>query len=154
MKRFYSLFLVICLVFSLSSCGNDNSQKELVDDAIEELKLSWEDIYDNLIFETDRYFEIKNTRVIEITKNDIEVFEDVDCIIEFVLYTDYFGAAPYYSCTGLSDSVIVYNNGDMEVPSTNLLRAYSSRYYTYDYSNIIKAVNDYGDKYNCVENLK
>lgn len=137
-----------------SSCGNDNSQKELVDDAIEELKLSWEDIYDNLIFETDRYFEIKNTRVIEITKNDIEEFEDVDCIIEFVLYTDYFGAAPYYSCIGLSDSVIVYNNGDMEVSSINLLRSYSGRYYTYDYSDIIKAVNDYGDKYNCVENLK
>ena len=154
MKKFYSLLLVLCLIFSLSACSNDNSQKELVDDAIKELKSTWKDIYDEPNVKTDGHFEIKNTRVIEIMKNDIEEFEDVDYIIEFVLYTDYFGAAPYYSYVGMSDSVIVYDNGDMEVSGINLLRAYSNKYYTHDYSDIIEAVNDYGDKYNCIEKLK
>ena len=154
MKKLCSLILVLCLIFSLSACGNDNFQKELVDEAIKELKSSWEDIYDDSSVKTDGYFEIKNTRVIEIKKNDIEEFEDVDYIIEFVLYTDYFGSAPYYSNVGVTDSVVIYDNGDMEVSNVNILRMYSSRYYTYDYSDIIKEVNDYGDKYNCVENLK
>ena len=154
MKKVCYLLLALCLIFSLSACSNDNSQKELVDDAIKELKSTWKDIYDETYVKTDGYFEIKNTRVIEIMKNDIEEFEDVDYIIEFVLYTDYFGSAPYYSYVGMSDSVIVYDNGDMEVSRINLLRVYSSKHYTYDYSDIIEAVNDYGDKYNCIEKLK
>ncbi len=154
MKKIYSLLLVICLVFSLSSCDNGDPQKELVDDAIKELRSAWEDLYDDSIVETDGYFEIKNTRVIEIMKNDFEGFEDVDYIIEFVLYTDYMGSSPYYFSAGLWDSVVVYKNGDMEVTSSNQLLAFARKNYSYDYSNIIKAINDHGDKYNCIEYLK
>ena len=152
MKKICSFLLVLCLFFSLSACGIKDD--DMVSKATNELKNHWEDLYDDSTVKTDGYFEIKNTRVIEIKKNDIEEFEDVEYIVEFVLYTDYFGAAPYYSYAGISDSVIVYDNGDMEVAGINLLREYSSKHYTYDYSDIIKTVNDYGDKFNCVENLK
>jgi len=118
------------------------------------LKSEWEDIYDKMKLETDRYFEIKNTRVIKIKKTDIEEFKDVKYIIEFVLYTDYFGSAPYHSNYRVSNSVIVYNNGDMKVPKKDLLEDYSIKNYIWDYSNIIDNVKDYDDKYNCVENLK
>ncbi|MBR2013005.1 MAG: hypothetical protein IJ995_02180 [Clostridia bacterium] len=153
MKKFLAIFLLFILSISLTACGND-AQENMINDAVEELKSEWEDIYDDSRVETDGYFEIKNTRVIEIKRNDIEEFEDVDYIIEFLLYTDYFGSSPYYSYSGTSDSVIVYDNGDMEVSSTNLLRWYSTKHYTFDYSDIIKTVNDYGDNFNCVENLK
>lgn len=104
--------------------------------------------------EYNGYFEIKNTRVIEIGDTDIELFKDIDYIVEFVLFTDYFGSAPYYSSIGISDTVVVYSDGTMEVPNMNLLTAYRSRYYSTDFSDIIKKVYDCKDKYNCVEYLK
>ncbi len=154
MKKVCSLLLVLCLAFSFFACDNDNSQNELVNNAIKELKSEWKNIYDKTMLETDRYFEIKNTRVITIKETDIEEFKDVKYIVEFVLYTDYFGSAPYHSNYRISNSVIVYNNGDMKVPRKDLLEDYSIKNYIWDYSNIIDNVKDYGDKYNCVETLK
>ena len=153
MKKFFSLLLVICLVFSLSSCGNDNSQKELVDDAIKELKSTWENIYDNSKIKTDGYFAIKNTRVISIKENNTEEFENIDYIVEFVLYTDYSGSAPYYKNVGIYDTVVVYKDGTMEV-QRNLINLYRSKYFSNDFSDFIKSIDDYGDKYNCIEDLK
>jgi len=169
MKKGLAVFLSLAFMFCLTSCNNDKSlqnkknedvingesvKDELIEDAIKELKSEWEDIYDKMKLETDRYFEIKNTRVIKIKKTDIEEFKDVKYIIEFVLYTDYFGSAPYHSNYRVSNSVIVYNNGDMKVPKKDLLEDYSIKNYIWDYSNIIDNVKDYDDKYNCVENLK
>lgn len=152
-----ALLIILCVVsvFCSTACEKD-SRKELVDDAVRELKSEWTDIYNRKLgnIEYNGYFEIKNTRVIEIGDTDIELFKDIDYIVEFVLFTDYFGSAPYYSSIGISDTVVVYSDGAMEVPNTNLLTAYRSRYYTVDFSDIIKKVNDCKDKYNCVEYLK
>lgn len=158
--------LVLTLVFSMTACGGTQNRsgeidikdnyrhKAIINDAIEELKSEWERIYDDSVADTDGYFEIKNTRLIEIGNNDTEELKDIDYLVEFVLYTDYLGSAPYYSSVGLSDTVIVYKDGTMTVPSKNSLRAYSQRHYSYDYSDIIKDIFDYGSKYNCTEYLK
>ena len=161
MKKALLIILSFILAFCLTACDNNipsdnNIPKELVDDAIEELKSEWKDIYNanqNHI-ECDGYFEIKNTRIIEIDKTDIEMFKDIEYIIEFVLYTDYFGSAPYYSSIGLSDSVIVYGNGAMEVSGRNLLEVYRAHTFDSDFSDIVKEVYDCRDKYNCVEYLE
>lgn len=153
MRRFFSFLLVFSFVLTLSACG-DNPHDELIDKAIKELQSLWQELYDNSDIETERYFEIKNTRVMELKKNDVEDFKNIDYIIEFVLFTDYYGASPYYSNVGISDSVIVYNDGTMEVPSNNLFRAYTGKTYVYNYEGIIETVTDYGDEYNCVEILK
>ena len=137
-----------------NSVKNDSAQLYLINSALDELISTWEDIYEEEASESDGYFEIKNTRVIKIKENDLEEFENVDYIIEFVLYTDYFGSAPYYSLATTADTVVVYDNGDMEVYPQNLLRLYSAKHFSYDYSDIVKSVEDYGDKYNCVRNLK
>lgn len=155
MKKSLFIILSFILVFALSACGNNN-QNELVADAIAELKYEWEDIYnsDRLSTDCDGYFEIKNTRIIEIKKTDTELFEDVEYIIEFVLYTDYFGSAPYYSSAGVSDSVVVYKDGTMEVAKSNFFNLYRMKTYSSDYSDIIEEVTDLENKYNCVEYLK
>ena len=159
MKKLLCFFISIILVISLVSCGssgagiNDpiSSYDGIVKDAIGALKTEWKDIYSK--YDTDGYFEIKNTRVIEIKDNDISAFKDVKYIIEFILFTDYYGSAPYYSEAVVSNVAVIYKNGNAEITG-DLFRRYSSATYSYDYSDIIKNIVDCGGKYNLIEYLK
>ena len=85
--------------------------------------------------------------------NDISVFKDVKYIVEFILFTDYYGSAPYYSEAVVSNVAVIYKNGNAEITG-DLFRRYSSATYSYDYSNIIKNIVDCGSKYNVKETLK
>ena len=155
MKRISVLLLVLILSFGLSACSSNKN--DMISKAVNELKNHWketyEEMYDRINIETDRYFEIKNTRVISIKENDTDVFKDIDYIIEFVLYTDRYGSAPYYPNVGMYDNVVVFKDGSMEVQST-VMQSYIAHYYIDDLPDIIKSIDDYSDKYNCVENLK
>ena len=151
MKKLFALLLIFVLMFSLAACG-EGEKNEVAEKAIHELERVWKGVYQNT--EGDGYFEIKNTRIITIKEDTVEEFEGVDYIVEFVLFTDYFDSAPYYSSVGVRDSVILYDDGEIEVCETNPLRLYSSKHYTHDYSDIIEKIEDCGDKYNRVENLK
>ena len=151
MKKLYSLLLVLCLIFSLSACGTDKN--DIVSKAVSVLENHWEDLYEDSKFETDGHFEIKNTRVVNIKENNTEEFKNIDYMVEFILYTDYFGSAPYYQNVGIDDTVVVHKDGTMEV-QRNLINLYRSKYYSNDFSDFIKSIDDYGDKYNCIEDLK
>lgn len=169
MKKIFLILLSFALVFSLTACNlaflhkvvdgvmenkpEDDAMEELAEAAIELLKLEWKDIYSSDFLESDCYFEIKNTRVIEINETNDKILKNVDYIVEFVLYTDYFGSAPYYCSTGLSDSVVVYDDGTMEVSRSNVLQIYRTAYYA-NLSDVVKTVYDLGDMYNCVEYLE
>ena len=150
MKRLVAFLLLIIFSLSLASCGGSSA---MVKDAIDELEEHWEDFYDeHPKYAGDGYFEIKNTRVVYIKENDIPMLEDVKCIIEFELYTDYYGSAPYYTNVHMYDNVVVYNDGSMDVQS-HIMQSYLSMYFSNDFSDIIESVKDYEDKYNCVKNL-
>jgi len=164
MKRIFSLFLVVVITLFCASCSKEsaspNTAKEptmehndIITEAISELKDYWKDLYAQSEVVTDGYFEIKNTRIITIKNNDIKQFRDVAYIIEFELYTDYMGSAPYYENVGLYNNVIVYKSGAVDI-SSNLIRAYRNTTYQTDYSNFIKAIDDYHGYYNCTEKLK
>ena len=150
MKKLYSLLLVLCLIFSLSACGTDKN--DIVSKAVSVLENHWEDLYEDSKVETDGHFEIKNTRVVNIKENNTEEFKNIDYIVEFILYTDYLGSAPYYQNVGIDDTVVVYKDGTMEV-QRNLINLYRNKYYSNDFD-FIKSIDDYGDKYNCIEDLK
>ncbi len=162
-KVFLPLILIISLMFSLCLTSCD-SEKALVEDAIEILEEHWEESYEEDLgiswSEPDGHFEIKNTRVIKIKDNIKEddkayqYFGDVEYVIEFVLFTDYLASAPYYKDYGLSNSVLVYEDGDLEVSPHNLFDLYKNYTYSFDYSEIIDEIVDYGDKFNCVKKLK
>ena len=100
----------------------------------------------------DRYFEIKNTRVLTIKENDSEQFSNIAYIIEFEIYTDIMGTAPYYYDWNYNDTVVVYQDGTMEV-KTNPLIVYRSTTYSNDFSPFIEKIDDYQQQYNCTKTL-
>jgi len=134
----------------LTGCRHKN--EEMIEEAIELLAEHWDEIYveDDL---GDGYFEIKNTRVIHIKENDIEQFKNAKYIIEFDLYTDYMGTAPYYSNVGMYSNVVVNNDGSMEV-ATRVIDVYRSITFDTDYSDFIEEIIDYHGEYNCVRDLE
>ena len=97
---------------------------------------------------SDRHLEIRDTRVITIAPNDIEFWDGITCVVEFSLYSNYFGSAPYYSNAMSYDSVVFYADGSCEVRSANPFRQYSARTYSYDYSGIISGIYELGTQYN------
>lgn len=160
MKRVVCVLLaVLSLVVCLGSTGcnsegskaESKSENKVVTEAITVLEHYWKTVYQDEI--GDGYFEIKNTRVVSIKENDTEEFKDVSSIIEFELYTDYFGSAPYYSNVAMHNNVVVYTDGSMEV-SSNVINTYRNKHYTADFSGFVESVDDYADDYNCVKDLK
>ena len=153
MKKLITLFLSIILMINFVSCSSFVSNEEIkepinaydsvIKEAIDVVKDEWKNQYEE--HNGDAYFEIKNTRVIEIKDNDISVFKDVKYIVEFILFTDYYGSAPYYSEAVVSNVAVIYKNGNAEITG-DLFRRYSSATYSYDYSNIIKNIVDCGSK--------
>ena len=97
---------------------------------------------------SDRHLEIRDTRVITIAPNDIKFWDGITCVVEFSLYSNYFGSAPYYSNAMSYDSVVFYADGSCEVRSANPFRQYSARTYSYDYSGIISGIYELGTQYN------
>ena len=156
MKRILALLTATILLFSCSACAGGGSRKhnEIIVSAVDELKAHWKTLYDASSRHTDRYFEIKNTRVITLKGNDVERFSDVAYLIEFVLYTDYMGSSPYYEYTDQANTVIVYKSGYMEVANMNPIKTHRFNTFDYDISGYIKAIDDYHDKYNSAEYLK
>ncbi len=161
MKKLITLILSILIILSLVSCANNAADNEIndpissydkiVNESIDALKSEWKNIYKE--YDRDGYFEIKNTRVIEIKDNDISLFKDVKYVVEFILFTDYYGSAPYYSEAVVSNVALVYKNGEIEI-TRDPFRLYSSATYSYNYSDIIENIVDCGSRYNLKENLK
>lgn len=151
MKKLLILFICILISISLVSCA-ETYNENVVNKAIAALKDEWREQYEKET-KNDGYFEIKNTRIIEIKDNNVSAFDGIEYIIEFILYTDYYGSAPYYSEASTMNTVLIYENGETEV-SANIFRHYSAATYSYDYSDLIENIYDCGSKYNVIEKLK
>ena len=164
MKKSIAIIVVIIAILSFTACGKQDMESagtnkevsklhEIITEATAQLMEYWKQSYKETDVETDGYFEIKNTRVITIKENEIELFKDVAYIIEYELYTDYMGSAPYYANCGVNNNVVVYKNGTMDIVS-NLIRTYRNKTYQTDYSSFIESIDDYNGQYNCTEKLK
>ena len=154
------LILAFCCVAGLSvgltlllshtpEQADDTSLSERVDTAISILEEGWA----NLIadgYAAGNYLEIRSTRVVEILPNDNRYLSDIDYIVEFILYSDLYGSAPYYSNAGIYDSVLFYRDGSVDVLRINPIRAYSNTSYNYDYSDFLGEIYDFGAAYNQV----
>ncbi len=153
MKKAISILLALILAVSLCSCSLGKDKR--VTAAIDTLKEFWTEEYSRDYYKeigSDGHFEIKNTRIIEIKENNTAMFKDVDYIVEFVLFTDYYGGSLYYESTPMYNSVIVYKNGTSKVDSDYVSR-YRNTNLSNDYSAFIESIDDFGDKYNCAEKL-
>lgn len=132
---------------------------DLVLPAIEALKIKWDELYRESE-ESNGYLEIFHTRVIDVKPNSSDtVFQEldrgmeIDYIVEFSLYSDYFSAAPYYHNAGTYDTVVVYDDGTTLVAG-NFFRTYSNLTYSYDYSAFVEEITDLGNSYNQIIKLK
>lgn len=147
--------LTVCFVMPISFFGC--SEKKTADEydkpileAVELIEDAWLERYENNdhVLPQDRYLEIKNTRVIKLSRTDIEMLEDIDYIIEFDLYTNFYGTKPYYVKDIPPDCVVAYSDGSMEVWDSNVMTVYRATTYDTDFEKFVEYVNDYEDKYN------
>lgn len=160
---------LICLlaVLLMMPCALGESDLD-VEAAVQALKECWKtEAYAFAGEQSDGYLEIKNTRIVEIsdapeargenaealqeTVNDI--FADVDYIVEFMLYSDMAGTAPYTRNEGAWDCVVVGKDGTMSVPAQNPINQYRARSYSHDVSGIVENVVDLNQKYNAIYRL-
>ena len=160
MKRFLILLLAAAMLIPCGLCEEEYDVAAVV----ETLKTCWRDEVYGFAEDASGYLEIKNTRVVVICDapkageesaqaHADECFGNVDYIVEFMLYSDLMGAAPYYQDAGAWDCVAVYEDGSMEVLMENLFSHYTSRTYSLDFSGIIADVVDLNQDYNAVYHL-
>ena len=156
MKKFIGILCAVMLIVSVFCACAEEAITTAFDDkvitkAIEAVKECWRDKFDD---DSKGELSIRHTRVIHI-KEDLsgagkkanELFGDVECIVGFVLFTDYMGTSPYLDNYGVYDHVIVRKDGSCEVTS-NPINRYRQITYNTDYSGFIDYVSDYGADYN------
>ena len=160
------LALALVMLATMAACDSKNDEpkkdKEIVE-AVETLEERQAKIYEDALYkDTAGYFEIKNIRKIKIKDTlsvaaecaDLanETFGNVDYILEFVLYADYYSSSQPFQ-THIYNEIVVHEDGSMEFPA-RLLTNYATRVYDYDYSGIIESIEDYGSLYDYQKNLK
>ena len=139
----FLLCIILCTGFACAEAGDD----EMIRRAMDVLWNEW--IIQSEAIGFEGYLRIMNTRVVELADNDVDLFEGMEAIVEFVIYTDYFNNAPYYVEPNVYDSVAVYEDGSCAVQTFSLFERYRSKYFEIDYSKLIERVTDYYDAYNC-----
>lgn len=153
--KIITIAMCFAVLVCFSACSGKNSSDEYdkpILEAVELIEDAWLERYENneVVSPEDRYLEIKNTRVIKLSRTDIEMLEDIDYIIEFDLYTNFYGTKPYYVKDIPPDCVVSYSDGRMEVWDSNVMTVYRATTYDTDFERFVEYVNDYEDKYNKV----
>ena len=156
--------LIVCLLMAALLIPGGLCESEYdVAAAVEALKACWREEY-SLAENLPGYLEIKNTRIVTIAETPKaaeesmqqcadELFGDVDYIVEFMLYCDPMGMAPYYQNAGNRNCVVVREDGSMEVPVNDLFNVYRARTYSMDISGIVADVIDFNQEYNGIYHL-
>ncbi len=91
--------------------------------------------------------EIKNTRIIWIKENNNEFFSDVECIVEFVIFSDYLGSAPYMQEVQQNNVVLLKNDGSYEIG--DYIKYVFQTTYGWNHIDCISEITDYGTAFNC-----
>lgn len=138
----------------------NSDNEKYVTDAIELIKAHWAGKHRdaNEPNSGDGTLKIINTKLLLINEKSQyskfdQYFGEIKAIVEFELYSDYFGSAPYYVNAGTDNMVIFYKNGKAEV-SSNYLRNVGIKTYDFDFSDLFSEVFELGSTYNETLNTK
>ncbi|MBQ8312321.1 MAG: hypothetical protein IJX84_03850 [Clostridia bacterium] len=144
----------------------ERSEEQYVAKAIELVKDYWKkEIYSRDSHAShDGYLEILNTQIAYVNRDVAtktepassaeHMFQNVYCVIDFTLLSDYFAATPsFYSNVNMYDSVTVYMDGTMELTNMSLILKYFNRLYSGDLSHILSSTTNCGSTYNAVFHL-
>lgn len=149
MKKLLCFALILILCLCTIGCGQGKKiENETIDKAAELVAGKWKGVYDESPFLVgdDRHLEIKNTRIVHIKDTGMEELKDVDYVIDFLLFTNYTGTAPYYTAADFYNTVTVYKDGTMDC-DFDVFATYTGEYGN-DFKNLIESVEDYGDEFN------
>lgn len=148
MKKLICIFMALIMCLAMTACNNKGKAEELVDKAADALSVKWKTIYDDSPFNVgdDRHLEIKNTRIVYIKDTGIEELKDVECFVDFVLFSNYSGTAPYYTAIDAYDSVAVFKDGTVDC-DLDVITVYTGVYGN-DFAGLIDHIEDYGSDYN------
>ena len=163
MKKIIALLLVLVLSLALCACNNkiedddDDDDKPrrdpIVTKAVDKLEEHWRELYSESDYGSG-YFEIKNTRLIKIKENDKEPFKDIRYIVDFMLFTDIYGSAPFYQNTVRESSIVIYKDGTMQVANNDIITHYIATTADFDVARFFESIDDFDDAYNRVKWLK
>lgn len=158
----YDYFDVIDEVVDLGTAYNtetktddlDAEREEYVKKSIKELKSHWRDESKN----ADGTLKILNTRVFTINgktsyKYYNEYFTGVKAIVEFELYTDFYGSAPYYVNIGKANAVWIMEDGSVKM-AEKLIPDIMKKTYVMDLGDLFAEIDNVGAKYNETFDLK
>lgn len=151
---------------ALEEKKNSKTDEEMCEEAIQELKAFWAEEMDR--DEYNGYFQVAHTRVFHlytesqdelIAKHLCEYFTNdsgvpMKAFVECTLFTDYFGAAPYYENIQLSDCVAFYDDGTVMVMRKSPVALFRARAFVTDFEGIIRDIVDMGSQYNEICYLK
>lgn len=152
--------LSILLLWGATGCEKKNPHEDMIQKARNMVMDAWaaeyaaESYTDGSII-TDGTVQIKNTRVIVLKDHEdkfSDYLENMSYIIEFTIFADYYGTAPYYTEIPIHNNVIVYKNGAMEVRD-NILRAIFGVRYAFPTDHMAQVL-DYGGEYNVTKICK
>lgn len=146
------IVVIVCSALFISCSKASNKYDKEVEKAITAIKKEW--LKDKRSGEFKPYLEVKNTRIIFLKDNVSGDFNNYDYVIEFILFSNYFGSAPYYDDSGIKDSVVVYKDGHTEVKDKNPFKEYRSKTFESDLSGVMENITDLGSKYNQVLELE
>ena len=143
------------------------SEDKLVSQAVELIKDYWRtEVYAPQMYTSNDprgYLEIVNTCVTyikrdfatqtEYASSTEAMFANVYCIIDFILLSDYYGSAPYYTDIGINNCVIVYLDGSIEMSRMPFFDQYRSRSFVTDFSPMIESFHNLKSAYNATYHL-
>ena len=150
------LLAVVLLLSSISVSAGENEYDAEMQKALDLIKITWrEEAAKNPELMPPPSVEIKNTRIVKLTKErinpysgeKIEGLDGIEYIIEFMMLTNYFGDA-YPVNAGVYDTVAVYPLGLMKVQQSNRINMVRARYFLNDLSCVVEEIIDLGDAYN------
>jgi len=133
---------------------------DMVDAALPALSQEWREVYASSPI-GNGHLEIVHTRVIKIRPNapgntlqqwySERTGKEIAYLVEFTLFSDYLGTAPYYENVGTRYTVVIHTDGTSDV--LDVLKHFRSTTYQTDFS-FIEEIVDLGTAYNQVWQLK
>jgi len=152
MKKLLAALLCLFLLAGFSGCGQTSVHDVTVKKAIDLVVAAWGEEYENHPVETSKQIQIKNTRLVVFRENSQQQLQDILYVVEFVIFTDYYGTAPYCVQVNRHNNVLVYRDGTMEV-TENFLQSYFARTYKYP-TEYMEEIIDLEDAYNGAHSVR
>ena len=126
-----------------------DAEKKAVEKSFEIFRAGWTDWLNERVSDAGEYvIDVKNVRIVKLKENDKDRLKDVDFIVEFLFYMNYYQPGDAYSqSVNMNDSIAFYKDGTAKLEN-RLIYAYQMMSYDVDTSGYIEEVRDFGAAFN------